>query len=470
MMNRLEQRFGINRLRLWIAVVAVLGAAALFGAHASLLWLTLILLGLGAVVVVQRPVLGLLALVLVALVARAEFGTGTAVAVNPATLLVPTLLVVWVLYMVLRKDIRVVPSRTNAPLGLFLLSAILSLLLGTALWDPSVPRSGNLIVVQLAQWAIFAFSAGVFWLTGNLIRDEIWLQHLTFVLLALAGTLAILYVIPGTDALVGRVATFALNRAPFWMLLTAVAGGQLLFNHKLAPAWRLFLLASVGAAMLYAFRLERATASNWVGVGAVVGVLAWLRFPRLRWLVLVLMVVLTAAGLLQSSIYSFAGGGAEWNESGGSRLVLIGRVVEVAMRNPITGLGPAAYRSYARVEPLIYGGAFWVDPQVNSHNNYVDLFAHVGLLGLGIFAWFSVEVIRLGFRLRTHFSRGFSAGYVNSMLAAWIGALTLMLFADWILPHVYNIGFPGFQASVLVWLFLGGLVSLEQIAAHEVVE
>ena len=41
-----------------------------------------------------------------------------------------------------------------------------------------------------------------------------------------------------------------------------------------------------------------------------------------------------------------------------------------------------------------------------------------------------------------------------------------MLFADWILPHVYNIGFPGFQASVLIWLFLGGLVSLEQMTGR----
>ena len=52
---------------------------------------------------------------------------------------------------------------------------------------------------------------------------------------------------------------------------------------------------------------------------------------------------------------------------------------------------------------------------------------------------------------------------MNAMLAAWIGALIVMVFADWILPHVYNIGFPGFQASVLVWLFLGGLVALEQM-------
>ena len=39
-------------------------------------------------------------------------------------------------------------------------------------------------------------------------------------------------------------------------------------------------------------------------------------------------------------------------------LVLIERVIEVTMHNPITGLGPAAYRFYARMTPLAYGGAF----------------------------------------------------------------------------------------------------------------
>jgi len=76
-------------------------------------------------------------------------------------------------------------------------------------------------------------------------------------------------------------------------------------------------------------------------------------------------------------------------------------------------------------------------------------------------------ITRLGFRLRSYFTGGFAAGYVNGMLAAWAGALALMLFADWVLPFVYNIGFPGFQASVLVWLFLGGLVSLDGITRRE---
>ncbi len=74
----------------------------------------------------------------------------------------------------------------------------------------------------------------------------------------------------------------------------------------------------------------------------------------------------------------------------------------------------------------------------------------------------------MGWRLHARLGEdGFRAGFVNSMLAVWAGAMVVMVLADWILPHVYNIGFQGFQASVLVWLFLGGLLVLEKRAQHE---
>ncbi len=91
----------------------------------------------------------------------------------------------------------------------------------------------------------------------------------------------------------------------------------------------------------------------------------------------------------------------------------------------------------------------------------------MGLLGLGLFLWFALEVAKLGLRLRTHFTQGFAAGYVNGMLAAGAGSLILMMFLDWILPFVYNVGLPGFQASMLVWLFLGGLIALDSMASYE---
>lgn len=60
--------------------------------------------------------------------------------------------------------------------------------------------------------------------------------------------------------------------------------------------------------------------------------LAWLRYRRLRWLSVAVIVFTLASGVLFNSIYEFAGGDAKWTESGASRGVLIGRVIELSMR------------------------------------------------------------------------------------------------------------------------------------------
>jgi len=181
----------------------------------------------------------------------------------------------------------------------------------------------------------------------------------------------------------------------------------------------------------------------------------------------VALVFLVAAGTLFPSLYTFAGGDARWHESGGSRVALIQRVLEVTSRNPLTGLGPAAYRPYAAIEPLRYQNALWFHPQVNSHNNYVDLYAHGGLLGLGIFLWLAVALWRQAAGVARAQTGAFERGYACGMWAVWLGALVIMLLADWMLPFVYNIGFEGFQASLLVWLFMGGLTVLQRSAAED---
>lgn len=443
--------------------LAVLLLALGLGYKASIFWPVLLVAGMGAAVLLRWPILSLVVLMVACLAVPIELATGTSVNLNTAMVLIPATAVLWLLSTASQRESRVVSSRVNRPLLLFLLAGLLSLLVGNALWDPSVPRPSGFTVVQVAQWAIFALSAAAFWLMGNLVRDEAWLRRLTFTYLAVAGGLAIPFVLPQIGLLVGRLNGDVLNRAPFWMLLTAMAGGQLLFNRELGSRWRVFLLASLGAVLVFALYWNREAASTWMGIAAVVGILGWLRWPRLRWPVIILIVLLACTGILSSAVYDFAGGADEWETSGGSRLALIGRVVEVTLRNPITGLGPAAYRAYGAMKPLTYGLAIWIQPQISSHNNYVDLFSHVGILGLGLFLWFAAEVAMLGVRLRQTFTHGFAAAYVNSMLAAGVGSLTLMLFADWILPFVYNIGFSGFQTSVLVWLFMGGLLVYEQL-------
>ncbi|MBN1920172.1 MAG: O-antigen ligase family protein [Anaerolineae bacterium] len=456
----------------WARLVLILGllfAATTLGLRPSMRWVVLPVLGVGAFVVLRLPQLGLLSVIVAALIVPFELSTGTEVKLNLATVLVPLLFALWFVEGVFRRDFQWKASPVNKPLTFFLLAGLLSLLVGNALWDPAVPRSGNFVLVQLAQWAIFAFAALAFWLVANLREPEVWLPRLTWAFLYLGGGLAILRMLPGVASLAERVTTVTFIRAPFWVLLAAIAGGQLLFEASLSRAKRGFLVASLLAVLTYAFVAQREAVSNWVGVAAVAGVLLWLRFPRARGAVIALAVILAATGILFPSIWEFAGGEDEWTESGGSRLALIERVVSVTLRNPITGLGPASYRNYAGVEPLRYRTALWVNPAVNSHNNYVDLFAHTGLVGLGLFLWFAWELFRLGLGLSARQTEGFTGGYVNGMTAAWVGSLVVMLFADWMLPFVYNIGFPGFQASILVWLFLGGLVAINH-KGHEVLK
>lgn len=451
---------------LLVPAVTLLLAAVLGMRASATLFAGIVALAFGLALLL-RPIFGLPALLLVALVFPRDFSTGTDVKLNLAALLVPALLVIWLMEKLRRRDMHFAASRVNRPLALFLSAGLLSLLVGRATWNVSVPTGGNFLLVQLAQWAIFAFSAVAFWLAANLLSDRASLRRLTLAFLALGGVLAIAMVILGVERVVGSVSTSAIFRASFLTLLTGVAGGQLLFNRDLSLPWRAFLIAVLLATLYFAFRVQKEVTSTWVGVTAVAGVLIWLRWPRLRWPLLLVIMALFALGVLVPSVYDFAGGDREWQMSGGSRLVLTERVIDVTMRNPITGLGPAAYRPYAATTPLKYGNAVWVVPMVNSHNNYVDIFAHTGLVGLGLFLWFMAEVAWLAWRLRARFQQDFATGYVNGMLATLAGIMVVMMLLDWFLPFVYNAGFETFQASVLVWLFLGGLVAIENWGAEE---
>jgi hypothetical protein len=447
-----------------LIIAGVLVLAFVLGRRSSILILAAMFALAGALILLRWPLLGFFILIPSAVVVRLEVGTGTDVSLNPAALLVPVLLGIWLLNSMMQHRLHLAPSRVNRPLILFLAVALLSIPISNVVWDPAVPRSDRFIVVQLAQWALFVFSAGIFWLVGNRITSEVWLKRLVAFYLIVATSIALVRVTPGNEYIAYNSLSFAVERAPFWLLLTAVAAGQLFFNQQLSTRVRLALLGILLITTYYALFIQRERSSNWVGVFTSIGVIAWLRFPRLRWLTFAVLLGTMASGVLFTVIYDFAGGDEKWTESGASRGVLIQRVLELSMRNPITGIGPAAYRPYGLTRPLFYEGAYWIEPRINSHNNYVDLFSQVGIVGLLIFFWFMAELAWLGWRLRKVYPDGFAGGYVNGMLAAWVGIMIIMALADWFLPFVYNIGFSGFQASVLLWMFFGGLITLEQLA------
>jgi O-antigen ligase len=132
--------------------------------------------------------------------------------------------------------------------------------------------------------------------------------------------------------------------------------------------------------------------------------------------------------------------------------------MEIIKVNPLLGLGPANYYFYTPLYPIL---GFSV--QFNSHNNFVDIVAQIGLLGLACLMWFVVEMVILGWGLMKKVEEDFSRAYVIGVLAGLAGTLVAGMLGDWIFPFVYNIGVRGIHASVIGWIFMGGLVVIQQI-------
>jgi hypothetical protein len=132
-------------------------------------------------------------------------------------------------------------------------------------------------------------------------------------------------------------------------------------------------------------------------------------------------------------------------------------MLQIIQVNPVLGLGPSNYYSYSALFAIRgYSVSF------NSHNQYIDLLAQTGIIGFSCYLWFFGEVAWMGWHLRQRVPAGFAHAYVYGALGGLCGMLVAGTLGDWVLPFVYNVGLVGMRSSLLGWLFLGGLVTLER--------
>lgn len=448
----------------WVkaAIVAgVLIGAAVLGQLASPLLLGMVAGIAGLLLILRWPAAGLALLAMVGMWVPLEIKASTVVTVNPAVLMVPFLLAVWLVDMLRRRQLRLVPSAANAPALAFVLAASLSLVLGNVYWDPLVPRPPNILWVQLGQWSIFGFSMLAFWLGANLLANVKSLKLVTYSYLFAGGVLAIVHLLPLLGPAVVEFKPPGATTSVYWVWLSALAGGQLLFNRQASRVVKLFCLLVLVALWSFALGGLQTWISGLVPMAATLSTLVALRFrKRALWVFLVLVL---AGVLILPVLYQSFGWQEELEVSGGGRLMHYQIVLQFALRRPWFGLGMAAYRHYTWTVPVLIQELLYKGVQISSHNNYIDLFAQMGVVGLAIFLWLAIVLGRIAWRVSRQYGQGFEGAYANAALAGLVGTLISGLFGDWFLPFVYNIGFPGFRSSVMAWLFVGGLVALDTI-------
>jgi O-antigen ligase len=401
----------------------------------------------------------LLALPFIALLVPMEFSTGTAVRLNAVVFAIPGLAIAWLAHGALSRSLRWAPSRLDRPLVAFLVVTFTSLLRGNVMWDPAVPRAGNLLQVQLGQVTIYVLSFACFWLMAHMTQDRDWLRRVPYAFLTAVGfALFVLFFLRGTPVQRAFLPRGGLSNLT-WVWAASLSLALALCDGKLKKGQKVTLLIICIAAILWPMRFQRSWLAAWLPLLVVVSVILWLSFPHLRRLMFIGLIVGAIVGtpfFLRAINWE-----SEWETSGGSRLALWRSVIELTAQSPILGLGPAAYRHYHYLKPLTYG-VTWLEPNVSAHNQFVDLFAQLGLAGLVCYIWFLVEALILAWQIYRR-SKGFNKGYALAVIGALAGTFVADMVAATSLPFVYNVGFRGFRASVLGWMFLGGLVAVEKV-------
>jgi hypothetical protein len=408
-----------------------------------------------ALILLRWPVLGLWALVVAALSVPFELRTGTVTRINLAILLLGLLLGLWVFKIIVEKvHLPILPSRPVWPLMFLLGAATLAFLVGQLPWFLFAQKAS--LSAQLGGLSVFFMAAGAFFLVGSQVKKLRWLEWMVWLFLGIGA----IYILGRFSPVGGKVLQSIVNEkvynhSLFWMWLVALSFSQAAFNTRLHPILRVGLGILTAAALYVSLGTDRAWTSGWLPSVVAIGIILFA--SSARWIWGLLAMGAAGAALKWDSIRSLLFGGDN-QYSLMTRLEawrILGEIIKV---NPIIGLGPANYYWYT---PL-YSILGW-SVQFNSHNNYVDLVAQTGLVGLACFFWFAWEIGRLGWRLRERVPAGFARAYVYGALGGLVGTLVAGMLGDWFLPFIYNIGLAGFRASLLGWMFLGGLVAIEQM-------
>lgn len=430
-----------------IIVITILASMviAYWASGVMLFWLDVLLVGLAiAIALIIQPNLGYL-LIFIGGMWIPIVGPSN---INAAVLVVALMLGLWLWkILVVRDSFKLFPSRVMLPVILFLLISVLAFGMGQIPWY--IFANSAPLDAQAGGFAIFVLSAGTLLMTAHIVQEERWLQIIVWTFIGL-GAIYILGRALGLsqiDVLYHR--GFSAN-SMFWTWFIALSLSQAIFNDKLRFHIRALLIAIVLMTFYVAVVQAYNWKSGWMPALVAAAILLGLKFPRL--LILSIPFVLIGAYFLATG----AIGSDEY--SWGTRLDAWKIVLEISKVNPLLGLGFSNYYWYTPLFPI--RGWFVT---FNSHSQYVDLIAQVGLLGLFCFLWIFFEVGRLSWKLLKQLPNGFAHSYTYGVFAGLLGSLMAAFLVDWILPFVYNIGFNGFRASILVWIFFGGLVSIEQI-------
>lgn len=428
-----------------LAVVLISTAAAYWGSRTILMALTASVVGIaGFIALLRYPNLGFILLFLGGMFVPFAGPGGF----NASILTVILMTGLWFMDMfVVKRRFEFVKSRPIRPAVYMLLVSIIAFAMGQIPWFVFANQAP--LDAQIGGFAIYFFLVLSMIMTANVLKEIKWLKIIVWTFVGL-----------GTIYVAGRVLQLSIidriythgvyANSMFWMWLVALTLSQAIYNNHLGLRSRILLYGIVAMTFYVSLVLQNDWKSGWVPSAVVAAALVGWKFRKVVPFTIP-FVIMVAAYLAQDLISTD-------EYSWGTRVDAWLVVLDISRVSPIIGLGFSNYYWYAKIFSIRgYSIKF------NSHSQFVDIIAQVGILGLACFMWILFEVGRLAWRLMNQLPDGFAKAYAHGVFAAVLGSLMAAFLVDWLLPFAYNIGLEGVRASILPWIFFGGLIGVEQI-------
>ena len=457
----LLSRFSNLNPRHWPKYIFVIGVLFLSAVLPMLslkddLFLLLILIAItgliGVLIILYQPELGFILIIIGGAFIPFQGPGG----VNSTVLIVFFLFGIW-LFRLLTKTISTtyIPSQITLPVLCFFVVAMIAFGTGQMPWFSFAGQAP--MDAQIGGMMIYVLSLIAFVLMANLVRDLQWLEWITWTYIATGAIYIVLgrliFQVGLNSRLVEDLFSDGYKGSVFWVWFAVLTFSQAIFNQRLHNLWRIAIGGLTIATLYSGYFQAGGWKSGWIPPLAAVVTLIVLRWRKI--LFLAPLALIPGLNIMRQVI-------AEDQYSFSTRLEAWAILTEITKVNPILGLGFANYYWYTPLFPI---RGFAV--RFNSHNQYVDIIAQMGFIGLFVFLWIFWELGKLGWSLRKHVPEGFAKAYVYATLGGLVGMLIAGLLGDWVMPFVYNVGMLGMRSSIIGWMFLGGLVSLNSMVTLE---
>ena len=446
----------------WIkfgVLLLVLLTCLVFGFKVSLklVLLSVLLVGgfIGFILILHHPEIGIILLIPISFFIPWEVGLGSN-NFNLTFLFAFAIIGIWI-FRVLSTRAPIHPQTTliNILSILFLTATCMSLLAGNIRWVINAQDQASL-PAQVGGWLLYVIPIGLLFYVQTHLQEIRWLKILTWLFIVLGSIYIINYFSPIN--FISRLHLFSTVYigSMYWVWLIAMIFGQFMFNKELHHQYRLALgLLTIAILVVGLSPDHREWTSGWLPPLLVVGTILWLRSWRLG--LAATLLAIAVFGISNASFFNdFVVSTNQYSIT--SRFATYPIMFELIKANPIIGLGFANYSHYTSLYPIF---GWYVS--FNSHNNYMDIIAQTGFVGLIIFLCLMIGIGLRGWKLHKLGVDGFRNGYINACLGGLVGTLASGMLGDWFLPYLYNVGLPGFRSSVFVWIFLGGLLTLGRI-------